>query len=198
MPLPAVANVIVPGFAFASAMYSLQIVDRHRRIDDEHVRIAGDERHRRQVLHRVERDLALVQRRVRREVVRLHDQRVAVRRRAHHLLRRDERVAAGLVVDDDLLSHVLRHLLRHDAREEVGAAAGRERHEQLDGLVGIGALRGRVKHRPGEQRCPPTAIVSFGNFTASSFMSWFVTPSPPAAARPCSMIRYRNRYSLGS
>ena len=27
------------------------------------------------------------------------------------------------------------------------------------------------------------SIVSFGNFTASSFMSWYVTPSPPAAVR---------------
>jgi hypothetical protein len=136
VPLPAVAKRDRSGLRLGQRDVLLQGVDRHRRIDDQHVRIARDERDRRQVLHRVELDLALVQRRVARQVVGLHEQRVAVRRRAHELLRGDQRVPAGLVVDDDLLPHLLRHLLRHDARQNVGAAAGVNGTSSLMGLLG--------------------------------------------------------------
>ena len=174
MPLPAVANVIVPGFALASAMYSFRLLTGTDGLTTSTCGLpaTSDTGTRSFIVSNC--DLALVQRRIRREVVGLHDQRVAVRRGAHDRLGRDQRVAARAVVDDDLLAHVLRHLLRDDARELVGAAAGRERHEQLDGLVRI-ALRGRETASgpwPAAPR-PAAASISFESFT-----------SPPSCSLP--------------
>ena len=45
--------------------------------------------------------------------------------------------APGLVVDDDRLLGDPRHLLPERARELVGGAARRERHDEGDRLVGI-------------------------------------------------------------
>ena len=107
-----------------------QIPGGHRRMDDEHVRIAGDERNRSKVLQRIEGYLAAIERRVRRQVVRLHDQGVAVGCRANDGFRRDQRVAARTVVDHDLLSHALGHPRCNDPGEDIGPASWGEGHEQ--------------------------------------------------------------------
>ena len=43
---------------------------------------------------------------------------------------------AGAVLDHELLAEPLTKLLRHDAGDNVGAAAGRERHDQMDRPLG--------------------------------------------------------------
>ena len=63
---------------------------------------------------------------------------VAVGRGADDLGRGDVAAGAGFVVDDDRLPQRLGELLRHDARHHVGAAAGREAHDDADRLGGPG------------------------------------------------------------
>jgi hypothetical protein len=55
-----------------------------------------------------------------------HEQRVAVLRGAHDLLRRHRAAAAGLVLDDELLAHGLGQSLRQYARGEIGSRARTE------------------------------------------------------------------------
>ena len=59
--------------------------------------------------------------------------------------------AAGPVVDHDLLAELLAELRAENARDRVGRAARRLRHDQPDRLVGIfGRRAGR--ERAGEQQ----------------------------------------------
>src|SRR6218665_2537641 len=51
------------------------------------------------------------------------------------LLRSDHAVGAGAVVDHHRLAPQLRQALRHQATDDVGAAAGRIRHHERDGLA---------------------------------------------------------------
>ena len=76
-------------------------------------------------------------------------QRVAVGRRLGREVGADGAAGARLVVDDQRRAQLLAHLLRQGAREEVGGAAGRERHDQADRLAGPGLLR----PRGGQGRC---------------------------------------------
>jgi len=57
------------------------------------------------------------------------EQRVAVRRGARGLLEPTLAAGAALVVDDDGLAQHGAELLRDQARQHVGGAAGRERHD---------------------------------------------------------------------
>jgi hypothetical protein len=128
----------------------LQVLHRHRRVrHDDLVRVRhhGD---RLEVLERVVGLLRLVQRGVD-DVGRAHHQDgVAVGRRGRDELGADETAGTGLVVHHDRLSEDLRHLLTHRASERVAGAADGERHDQLDGLVGV--LRGSRHKNGGEQR----------------------------------------------
>ena len=87
-----------------------------------------------------------------------HEQRVAVGRRLRGRLGADQRVGAGPVLDQDRLAPVLAHLLADDARHDVARAARRERHDDADRPVGIGAgvgplLRDRMARRErGDER----------------------------------------------
>ena len=90
---------------------------------------------------------------------------VAVRGGARDLLGADHRVGAGPVLDHDRLSPVLAHALRDHAREDVGRAAGRKRHDDADRPAGKrlggrrGLLRGRCRRQPrgGRSEAPRAA-----------------------------------------
>ncbi len=77
---------------------------------------------------------------------------IAVARRTRHVLRRDDRARAGLVLDQHRLAHLLRDLRAHGAREKVGAAAGRVADHPAHGLGGVGGLRG-CRGRNGQRQC---------------------------------------------
>ena len=79
---------------------------------------------------------------------------VAVGRRARHHGHAGIAAGAGNVLGHDLLAEALRQFLRDDARDHVGRAAGRERHDQADGLCRIALGRrvaGRAEHRQNER-----------------------------------------------
>ena len=72
-----------------------------------------------------------------------HQQRVAIGRRFHRGAGADRARGARLVLHHDRLTPFAVEILRDDARQHVGAAAGGERHDHLDGVVGIfGGLAG--------------------------------------------------------
>jgi hypothetical protein len=100
---------------------------------DEHVRQRRDEAHRRELVDRYRAPAVFHQRRQRGERVDLHDQRIAVGARPRDDLRSDHRVSAGAVVDDHVLSERVAEVLRQRARDDVGAAARRERHDETYG-----------------------------------------------------------------
>ena len=56
---------------------------------------------------------------------------------------------AGLVVDHDLLAERLAHRRRHEARHEIGGAAGRKGHDELDGTRRPFVLRPRGEWQQG-------------------------------------------------
>ena len=66
-----------------------------------------------------------------------HEQRVAIGRGLGGGLRADDSVAAGAIVDDHRLVPVLAHLLPNDAGDDVGRSASRERHDDVNGAVGV-------------------------------------------------------------
>ncbi len=73
-----------------------------------------------------------------------HHQRVAVGLGLGDVFRADDGAGAGLVLDDHGAAELLGHLLRERARDDVGAAAGRERHDDPGHLAGeIGGARCR-------------------------------------------------------
>jgi len=49
----------------------------------------------------------------------------------------DGAAAARTIVDDHLLAHRLEIFLREHARNQIGTAAGRERHDQADRAFGV-------------------------------------------------------------
>ena len=91
------------------------------------------------VLDHVEVEV-VVERRVNRVVRAEQEQRVAVRRRAHHGFGAETAGLAGLGFDDELLARPLRQPARDDAGEDVLAAARRKADHDLDGAVRISAL----------------------------------------------------------
>ncbi len=112
----------------------------------------GDGRHhahRHEVLHRVVRHLPDVRDHGEDAVVQ-HADGVAVGRGALHPLGADRPCGAGLVLDDDLLAHVLAHLLGDDADHHVDRAARLQRHQHQDRLRWI--TLSRARQRSGERR----------------------------------------------
>jgi hypothetical protein len=60
-----------------------------------------------------------------------------------HLAHRDVAGGAGLVVDVDALAQDLGQLAGNGAGDDLAAAAGRERHDEADGLARPGGLGAR-------------------------------------------------------
>ena len=78
----------------------------------------------------------LVQRRAGGIARRHHGDRVAVRVGARRNLGADRAAGARAVVDDELLAELLGQPRRQQARDDVGAAAGRERHDHAHRPLG--------------------------------------------------------------
>ena len=142
LPLP---KLILPGCDFASAMNSATIFAGTFEVDDHDLPALAEPGDRQVVLHRVVGNLLeqVLVRGVRR--VGRDEHRVAVGRRLLHRFGADEARRAGLVVDDHRLLGDARDLLPERARELVGGAAGRERHDERELLVGILGVRERAE-----------------------------------------------------
>ncbi len=113
---------------------------RLRRVHDEDVRHAGDERDRREVLDRVVGHLRIQRRIDRLRADRSHQQRVAVGRRLGDEIGAQVAAGAGLVLDDEALAEGLGELGRERAGEDVGRAA--------PGLKGTTMRTGLLGHAP--------------------------------------------------
>jgi hypothetical protein len=81
----------------------------------------------------------------------VEQQRVAVGRRVHHLLRGDVAAGAGLVLDDHRLADRGLHLLGDQAGHDVGGAAGREGDDDANGLVWEGRQAGQRPCKSGKK-----------------------------------------------
>ena len=118
---------------------------RHR----HHVGVVADQADRREIGHRIERQ-GREQKLVHRERHRLQQHGVAVRVGLGDRVGADRGRAAALVLDHHLLAPDRRQLGGDDARDGVGAAAGRKRHDEADEARRIGcacAARARRKRR---------------------------------------------------
>jgi hypothetical protein len=115
-----------------------------------HQRLARDEDDRHQVLLVVAVHLQDLRRAG--DVVVGEQDVVAVGRALRDRLDSDRAAGAGPILDDNLLSDRPRHGFARQARQEVGAAAGREHHDHADRTRRIG-LRPRWSHdrRRGER-----------------------------------------------
>ena len=141
LPLP---KLTLPGFDFASAMNSATLFAGTFEVHDHDLAALAEPGDGQVVLHRVvgnllEEVLVGGVRRVGRD-----EHGVAVGRRLLHRFRADEARRARLVVDDHRLLGDARDLLAERARELVGGAAGRERHDERELLVGILGVRERA------------------------------------------------------
>ena len=103
-------------------------------------------------VRRVERQLGVERRRDGVAGDAAQAQRVAVGRRLGERVHADIAAGAALVLDDPLLAGEFGHLGAEHARQRVGRAAGRERVDVADGLVGIGALG--TTRPPGRRGSP--------------------------------------------
>ena len=110
----------------------LEIAHRQRRIDREHELIRDQGRDRSEILQRIERHLRVQVRIDRDQAVLAQQQRVAVGRRLRDHVAGDVAVGARMILDDDRRAEQLGKLLPDDARGDIGCAAGRDRHDQLD------------------------------------------------------------------
>src|SRR5215211_322912 len=107
-------------------------------VDHQNGQEPRGERDRRKILLGIVREL-LVQRRVGRIGRDITEQdRIAIRRRPGDGLGAEIRRRARLILDDDRLANDFGHLGADQTGEEVGPAAGRVRHHQMDGLRRIG------------------------------------------------------------
>jgi hypothetical protein len=116
----------------------LDVFHRKRRMHDDDVRTAAEQRDRLVILDRVVRHF-FVERGVDRELAgqREHEC-IAVGRRFRRELHADVSVRAAAIVDDHLLLHALSHVLHEGANDRVRAAAGRIRQDHPDRFGGEG------------------------------------------------------------
>src|SRR6266481_950816 len=118
-------------------------------------RLAAEHAHRREVLDRIVGQICTETRRDRVRARCGNADRVAVRWRLGERVRANIAAGAGTVLDHDLLAEFLAELLPYDARNDVGAGAGREGHDQTDRTLRprrIAGLRSRdCAHK--QRRC---------------------------------------------
>jgi hypothetical protein len=118
-------------------------------VGEQHGGEADGQRDRRKVGRGIEGQV-FVKRRIDRICGHVAEQQgVAVRLGARDIVGAEIARAARLVLDHYRLADQLRHLRPDQSREEVGAAAGRPRHDQLDLPFRVGPRRGR----PHRERC---------------------------------------------
>ena len=146
LPVPAEPKLSCPGFCLASAISSATVLMPGRGRDDQHVRLSGQRRDLDEVLGRIEGQVGIDRRVVglRRG---MHEQRVAVGRRLGDEGRADRSAGAGAVLDDHRLSPEFGKLLPERARQDVGGAARRERHDDVHRLGRVGCACARCAPR---------------------------------------------------
>ena len=105
-----------------------------------------DEPDRDEILFGIDAKIA-VKRHARRQRNLVQQERVPVGRGARCVARGNHPSGSADVLDDDLLAERLRHAVLNDARDRVGYAAGRERHNECDGTAGIGLRRCKAGRR---------------------------------------------------
>ena len=169
LAIPAEEKLSWPGFSFASAMKSFSVLPGKSGGTIATSGTAATRDDAGEILHRIELDV-LVDGAGDRVPVRGQHQRVAIRRALGD--RRGSREARP-VFDDHLLLPQLAELVGENASEPVGDAAGGERNDDADDLVGIGlgrcverGAKGRGRHRrQGQQgraksrhRSPPEIV----------------------------------------
>ena len=126
-------------------------MDRERRVDHQHERHMTDQRHQNEVPVGTVRQF-LIERLVHRHgPAGGHHDRVAIGCALGDLHCRRDRARAGTVLDHERFAETLGEFLSEQPRQNIGAAAGRERHDERDLAVGI--LRGAVLGRRRADRC---------------------------------------------
>ena len=132
-----------------------QIARRQAGIDDQHVGLAAEHGHGREVLDWIVRQVGVQTRRNRMRARGGEADGVAVRRCLRDRIGADIAARAGAVLDDDLLAEPLPKFLRDDPRNDVRAGARREGHHQTDrpfqpsAVAGLGS--GRTSQRDHAQ-----------------------------------------------
>jgi hypothetical protein len=117
-----------------------QIAGRKRRVHDQDGRRIGQQRDRREVLRGVESEVA-VERRIGGEAEARHQELIAVGLRARDLAGAKIGVGAGAVDHQEGLPEPPRQPVGQQPRQDVGAAACRKRHDQLDRAGRVFVLR---------------------------------------------------------
>ena len=130
----------------------LEVLRGQVRVHHQHRRHGRDHRHRHEALVGVVRKLGEHRRIDRERPDVTEDQRVAVGLRTLHGVHRDIAGAAGTAFDDDLLLPGFGELRSDQARQELGAAARRERHDEHNGLVRVVGLRRNRRNDAHRQR----------------------------------------------
>jgi endoglucanase len=125
-------------------------LDRHLRIDHEHERILRDVDDVGEIAFRLEREVGQ-RRRHHGKAGRCPHQGVAIRCCAGDLLERDGAAGSRLILDQEALPEIVVHVARENPRQDIGAAAGRKRHHQLDDPVGVW-LRGDADRSACQRR----------------------------------------------
>ena len=144
VPTPAEPKLNSPGFAFTPGDEILQRAERQLGRCHQHARRRDELADRREVAQDVELHVGIGRGQDGDRGGR-DQQRVAVVRRARHLLGADHLSGAGPVLDHELLAHGLRQPLGQDARADVGAAAGLGRNDDAHRprrIVGLRVRRG--------------------------------------------------------
>ena len=136
--MPEIAKLSLPGMGLGHRDQLLHVLHLHARMHREHVRRIRNHHHRREVLRRIERQLRIDARADDQAAEVGEQQRVAVGRALRDEIGADVAVRAGLVLDDHRLAPDLGELRADLAREDVGGAAGRVRHDEADRLRWIG------------------------------------------------------------
>jgi len=130
-PIPAEANVSVPGFALAAATRSATLLNPSDLRGDQHVRLHAEHRHRHEGLRRVIRQ-ASVQHHSGAERRRTHNERVAIRIGFGDVVEADDPTRAGLGLDHHRLAEQPRDLVQYDTADGVRRTAGGKRADHPD------------------------------------------------------------------
>ena len=141
----------LPRIGPAEGNHVLEIVERDRRVREQHERRLGDHRDRREIGGHVER-CGFVEP-LRQDSAGLHEQqRVPVGCGLRDEAGADDGARTGSIFDHDRLLQLLLKLLGNDARRGVDRAARRDRHDQRDRTIGI-SLRRRAVCQDGKRGC---------------------------------------------
>ncbi len=181
VPVPGDAKLNLPGCVPDQLDQFLDRMHRHRRIDRQHHRSGGAERHGVEVLERIVAGVT-EQIRIVGDVAAGHQHRVAVRRRLRRAHRADIAAGARHVLDEEILAGLRGKALRDQPREQIGRPARRKTDDHLHRPRRPSVRSGRVRSHAGEARRSQAKCHN---------QIFFHDPSPPR--RLCFSAAYRAR-----